>query len=121
MKNSEPEFVIYNRMLSYKSYVRKYITNSIPAKDRDLRIHFLDELYSLFKNLFYATYNKGNIRMKHLIELFVNISLLDMLTSEIKKNAKINEKYINTSIAKLSDVKNLVYAWRINEEKKKSS
>lgn len=55
----------------------------IPNVRRNLRIHLLDEVYMLSKNMFYATYNKGNIRIKYLIEMQVNISLIDMMSSEI--------------------------------------
>ena len=48
--------------------------NEIPENKRNLRIHFQDEMS---KNMFYATYNKGNIRMKYLVELQVNVSMRD--------------------------------------------
>ena len=77
--NQNKEYGLYNKVDDYNKYIRKYIANSIPNKDRDIRIHYLDECYRLYKNMLYATYNKGNVRMKYLIELKVNISLLDIV------------------------------------------
>ena len=34
----------------------------IPAVHRDLRIRYLDEIYHLISLIYYAAYNKGNIR-----------------------------------------------------------
>lgn len=115
------EFTIYNKILDYKNYVEKYIICNIPRNNRNIRIHFLDEVYNLSKNMFYAVYNKGNIRIKYLVEMQVNISLLDMLTSELKIFPKIPNKKLNSATEKLSDIKNIVYAWKLNEESKKKT
>lgn len=113
------DFTIYNKIIDYNQYVKQYITVSIPSNQRDIRIHFLDEIYSLAKNMFNAIYNKGNIRMKYIVEMQINISLLDMMTSELKNQKCISKKHLDSSIKKLSDIKNIVYAWKINEESKK--
>lgn len=91
----------------------------IPNVRRDLRIHLLDEVYMLSKNMFYATYNKGNIRIKYLIEMQVNISLIDMMSSEIMSLNCVKKSYVDTSIRKLSSIKNIIYAWKFNEEEKR--
>lgn len=106
-------------MLDYTSYVKTYIIPAIPSNNRDIRIHFLDELYELPKNMFYATYTKGNIRSKYLVDIQVNISLLDMMTEELRKIKTISKKHIDASINKLSSIKNIIYAWKFNEEAKK--
>lgn len=113
------DFTIYNKIIDYNKYVKQYITVSIPSNQRDIRIHFLDEIYSLAKNMFNAIYNKGNIRMKYIIEMQINISLLDMMTSDLKSQKCISKNHLDSSIKKLSDIKNIVYAWKINEESKK--
>jgi hypothetical protein len=117
--NKDKDFVLYNKIIDYKNYVNKYIAVSIPTVYRNIRIHFLDELYNLSKNMFYAVYNVGNIRDKYIKELQVNLSLLDMMTTELRELNCINDKYLYTSINKLSNIKNIVYAWKLNEEKKK--
>lgn len=118
-KSNSYDFTIYNKILDYSQYIRTYISSSIPNNNRDLRIHLLDEVYNLSKNMFYAIYNKGNIRMKYIIEMQVNISLIDMLIRQIQELKAISKKHIDSSIKKLSDIKNITYAWKYNEEYKK--
>ena len=118
-QNNNYDFTIYNKIFDYSQYVRTYIAVSIPNNNRDIRIHLLDEIYSLSKNMFYAIYNKGNIRMKHIVDMQINISLIDMLTRQIQELNCVSKKNIDSSIKKLSDIKNIIYAWKYNEEEKK--
>lgn len=118
-KSGQHDFTIYNKILDYSTYVKKYLMSNIPANNRNIRIHFLDEMYNLSKNMFYAVYNKGSIRIKYLTEMQVNIALLDMMTSELKEYSKVPHKQLNASTSKLSDIKNIIYAWKLNEESKK--
>lgn len=113
------DFTIYNKIIDYNKYVKQYLTVSIPSNQRDIRIHFLDEIYLLSRNMFSAIYNKGNIRMKYIVEMQINISMLDMMTSELKTQKCISKNHLDSSIKKLSDIKNIVYAWKLNEEDKK--
>ena len=117
--NENKEYGLYNKILDFNKYVREYICVCIPSVNRDLRIHLLDECYNLFKNMLYATYNKGNIRMKYLIEIKVNISLIDMLITQIIDLKCVKKKNIDVSINKICDIKNIIYGWIINEESKK--
>lgn len=113
------DYSLYSRINSYDEYVRKYIVNLIPKVYCDIRIHLLDELYNLEKNMFYATYNKGNIRLKYLNELRVNISLMDMLLNNIRKIDKVNRNKVNKAISMLGYIKNIIYGWKYNEESSK--
>lgn len=117
--NDKQQFTLYNSILDFNSYVRKYVAINIPVINRDLRIHLMDECYNLTKDMFNAVYNKGNIRMKYLISIRVDISLIDMLLFEIKNLKCQKDKYIVTSISKLEDVKIIIYGWIKNEESKK--
>lgn len=112
-------FSLYSKVLDFNSYIRTYIINTIPTIHRDLRIHLIDECYNLSKNMFSATYNKGNIRMKYLIELKVNLSLIDMLITEIENLNCTKKHSLEVAIKKQSDIKNIIYGWIINEENKK--
>ena len=114
------DYSLYNKILDYTNYVKTYITTAIPSNSRDIRIHLLDEIYTLTKNMFYATYTKGNIRSKHLVDIQVSISLIDMMTNELKKEKTISKKHLDVSINKLSSIKNIIYAWKFNEESKKN-
>ena len=117
---NESDYSIYNKILDYTTYVKTYITSAIPSNNRDIRIHLLDEIYLLTKNMFYATYTKGNIRSKYLVDIQVNISLIDMMTNELRNIKSIQKKHLDVSINKLSSIKNIIYAWKFNEESKKN-
>lgn len=116
----ERDFSLYNKILDYTNYINTYVAPNIPANRRDIRIHLLDEIYLLAKNMFYATYTKGNIRSKYIVDMQVNMSLIDMLTTELRNVKAVPIKHINSSISKLSTIKNLIYAWKFNEESKKN-
>ena len=119
VKTENKQYRLYSKILDFNHYVRTYIVNTIPSVHRDLRIHLLDEFFLLTKNLFYATYNKGNIRMKYLIEIKVNLSIIDMLITEISNLQCMKKTSFHASINKLSDIKNIIYGLVLNEESKK--
>ena len=113
-------FTLYNKILDFNDYVRKNICNNIPNIHRDIRIHLLDECYNLAKNMFGASYNKGNVRRKYLADLRVNLSLIDMLITQIKNLGCVKNQTLNVSINKITCIKNIIYGWIINEENQKN-
>ena len=117
--DEKKQYTLYSKVNDFRDYARNYIANSIPNIHRDLKIHLMDEGYNLLNNLLHATYNKGNIKMKYLIELKVNLSMIDALVSDISKLNCIKDNYIKTLINKITDIKNIIYGWIINEEGKK--
>ena len=112
-------FNLYNKIIDYNKYIRINILPTILTVHRDVKIHLADEAYSLAKNLFLAVYNKGNIRMKYLIEMQATLSCIDMLSTTIVDLKCCNYSKVKVSIKKLEEVKNIVYAWIINEKKAK--
>lgn len=113
------DFKLYNKILDYNSYVRKYVVINIPSVHRDIRIRFLDETYNLVRLLYQAIYTKGNIRQKNIVEMQVTISLLDYLTSEIYNLNCVKRHSLDVSIDKLSEIKNIIFAWKKKEEGRK--
>ena len=69
--------------------------------------------------MFYATYNKGNIRIKYLVEAQVNLSMIDFLLTQIKDLNCIKSKTVNSAINLVTEIKNVIYGWKFNEEEKK--
>ena len=113
-------FSLLKIVSDYNIYLRSYIINNIPKVHNDIRIHLLDESYHLTKNIMLAGYNKGNIRMKYLIDVKVNISLIDMFISFIRDIDCVSNKYLNSLTGYLANIKNIIYGWIINEEKNKN-
>ena len=110
-------FNLYNKIIDYSKYVRTNILVTIPIIHRDVKIHLADETYNLSKLLFLAVYNKGNVRMKYLIELQATISCIDMLSTTIIDLKCCSIKKVKVSLKKLEEIKNIIYAWIINEKK----
>lgn len=112
-------FNLYNKIIDYSKYVRTNILVTIPIIHRDVKIHLADETYNLSKLLFLAVYNKGNVRMKYLIELQATLSCIDMLSTTIIDLKCCSIKKVKVSLKKLEEIKNIIYAWIINEKKVK--
>ena len=119
MEQKNSGYKLYNKIITFTKYSRSYILSSIPKVHSDIKIHYADELYHLTKNMFYATYNKGNIRMKYLVESQVNLSMFDFLLTQIKDLKSIKIKNVNSAINLLTEIKNIIYGWKFNEEEKK--
>lgn len=119
MEQKKSSYTLYNKIIFFTKYSRSYILSSIPKVHNDIKIHYADELYNLTKNMFYATYNKGNIRMKYLVEIQVNLGMLDFLLTQIKGLETVKVKNINSAINLLTEIKNIIYGWKFNEEEKK--
>lgn len=115
------EFKLYREILDYSSYIRKYVLCNIPNVYRDLRIHLMDEIYSLLRNLVSAENTRGNIRMKYITEMQVNISMLDILSSNIREFCPNSKKNLDKSISSLTKIKNMTYAWKQNPEPNEST
>ena len=110
------DFTLYTKVYNYYSYVREYVSINIPNVHRDIRIHLLDESYSLVRHIYADAYTKGNVRMKNIAETLITISMLDMLSRELIEICPKNKKHIITSIGMLAEIKNMIYAWKNNEE-----
>lgn len=108
-----------DKIANYDLYIRKYIVNNIPKIHNDLRIHILDELYELIKNIKLSSLTKGNIQIKHLTDSLLNISMLDYLFNSLIELKLCDINKINKSFSKLADIKNITYSWynKINEKK----
>lgn len=117
--NNNHEYSLYSRINDFSSYTEKYIINNIPSIYRHLRIKLIDEIYLLPRYMFYSSFNKGNIRMKNLTELQVSISMIDMYLLRLRDIPSIKKHNIDVSVSKLSSIKNIIYGWRIKEEKNK--
>lgn len=57
--------------------------------------------------------------MKYIVESQVNLSMIDFLLTQIKELESIKKKNVTTAVNLLTDIKNVIYGWKFNEEKKK--
>lgn len=108
-----------DKIKNYDLYTRKYVINDIPKIYNDIRIHILDELYDLVKNIKLSSLTKGNIQIKNLINALLNISVLDYLFDMLLELNLCSEDKLIKSLSKLTDIKNICYSWynKVNDEK----
>ena len=102
------DFNLYNEVIKYERYIRKYVSNEIPAVHRDLRIHLMDECYYLIRNLIEALNNKGSIRIKYINEVIVTISMLDYISNDLYELLPKRRKYIEKSYTFLVNIRIIV-------------
>lgn len=110
------EFRLYSEVLNYSRYIRKYVLCTIPNIYRDLRVHLMDEIYSLERNLISAENTRGNIRMKYITEMQTNGKMLDIISADIIEFCSDSKKHIEKSISILTKIRNMTYAWKQNPE-----
>lgn len=117
LKSRDNTFKLMDKIKSYDLYIRTYVINCIPKIHNDLRIHIFDELYELVKNVKLSSITKGNIQIKHLTNVLVNISILDYLSDMLLELNLSNKDKIIRSLSKLADIKNISYSWfnKLNE------
>ena len=116
--NKSHEYSLYSKISGFIAYTEKYIINNISSNKRHLRIKLIDEIYSLPRYMFYSSFSKGNVRIKYLTRLQVTISMIDMLFMSLRDVASVSNHNLNCSISCLGDIKNIVYGWKLKEEKK---
>ena len=108
------DFIIYSEIIKFNKYLRKYVINNIPSVHRDLKIHLADEGYNIVKCLVQAEYNRGNIRNKYLTDLLIAITMCDYLLNNIYDEDIVSKKYVTNAIGSLTNIKNMVFAWKKN-------
>ena len=116
---NDPKYRLLDMIEDFRKYSRTYIANNIPTVHRDMRIHLIDESYKLAESSVFAAYTVGNIRRKHLTDMCVRISLLNVLLGEIKDLEAVDARRLNVLFGKLSRIRDCVYGWKYNEEAKK--
>ena len=109
------EFYIRSKMIELDKYIRKFLVNSIPSNNRDLRIHLLDELYSMIKNLHYAIANNKNIRIKSITDTLISISMIDYIFESLNKCDSVNQLHLRKATEKLLDLRNMIKSWKNKE------
>lgn len=119
LKSRDNIFKLMDKIKDYDLYTRKYVINDIPKVHNDIRIHILDELFELVKNVKLSSFTKGNIQVKNLISVLTNISVLDYLFDIILELNLCKKDKTIKSLSKLADIKNICYSWynKLNEEK----
>lgn len=112
MEIRDSEYSVFKRIKELDEYVRKYVVVNFPKVHNSLRIELENDILKLIKDVFYVYYNVGNIKKKYLIECQVDLSMIDYILRVIMDNKIVKEKYILETIKRLTNIKNIIYAWK---------
>lgn len=77
-------------------------------------------MYSLHEECLRARFNVGNIRVKHIKELIINISLIDYYIGICNSKKIITSKRYFSIMSFLDNLDKMVGGWLLGEEKRKS-
>ena len=111
------EFKLLNKVKYLIDYSDEYILSSFPKSDLALKINLENNLYNLLENTYRANINKGNIRIKHIKEIIININLLDYYIGKIKNKKIIKTNRYTAFLNCIEDIIKMSYKWLSNEEK----
>ena len=114
MSNKDERYNVFKRVKDLDGYIRKYVIVNFPKVHNSLRIELENDILKLIKDIFYVYYNVGNIKKKYLIECQVDLSMIDYILRTMMDNKIVKEKYILETIKRLTDIKNIIYAWKRN-------
>ena len=102
---------LYKYLVDFARYMNEYVTGTIPSVHRDMRIHLLDEMYYLRKNLLYSINTKEDVRLKYLIDTKINLIMIDMTLSDIRDINCCKTSRLDEAVDKLTNIKNIIYEW----------
>jgi len=102
---------LYRQLADLVSYVNTYITNTIPSVHRDTRIHLLDEIYNLRKNILYSINTIDDNRINYLIDTKMNILMIELMFNDIKKMNCCKIDRLDDGEKMLNSIKKIVYDW----------
>lgn len=118
-KDNESTYLIEEKIYSLDTYIRQNVAPTIPKVHNDIRIHLLDQIFEMLANVKKAAFTKGNMRAKYITDALVNVSLADYLMKELNELHLVDHKRMNTTIYKLTDIKNILFVWMNKENEKK--
>lgn len=118
MKNED--FRIVGKIRELMKYCDDYVFSSFPKKDLALKINLEKCLYSLHEECLRARLNVGNIRVKHIKELVINISLIDYYIGTCSCKKIITSKRYFSIMGFIDNLNKMVGGLLLGEEKRKS-
>lgn len=102
------KFILMGKEKELLIYLEQYVFHEIPKNEKVLRDNLTSEIYEIIKNTARISVNKGNIRLKYINEIKVNIMMIDFYLGIIKIKKYIINKRFLSSIKKLEEVRRIV-------------
>ena len=117
---NDSNFKIISKMKYLIKYINDYVFSGFPKTYLALKINLEKCMYNIIEETLRARLNLGNIRVKHIKEILINLSLIDYYIGEVYDKKIIIYKRYCACININNEVYKMVYRWLLNEEVKKS-
>lgn len=102
------KFILMNKEKELLMYLEQYILNSLPKNEKVLRDNITIEVYDIIKNTAKVSINKGNIKLKYINDIKVNIIMIDFYIGILYSKKLIIKKRFLSCIRKIDEIRRIL-------------
>lgn len=102
------KFILMNKEKELLIYIEQYILNSLPKNEKVLRDNITIEVYDIIKNTAKVSINKGNIKLKYINDIKVNIIMIDFYIGILYSKKLIIKKRFLSCIRKIDEIRRIL-------------
>ena len=102
------KFILMGKEKELLIYLEQYVFHSLPKNEKVLRDNITIEMYEMMKNTARISVNKGNVRLKYINDIKVNIIMIDFYIGVLNSKEYIINKRFLSSVKKLEEIRRIV-------------
>ena len=102
------KFILMGKEKELLMYLEQYILNSLPKNEKVLRDNITIEVYDIIKNTVKVSINKGNIKLKYINDIKVNIIMIDFYIGILYSKKLIIKKRFLSCIRKIDEIRRIL-------------
>lgn len=102
------KFILMEKEKELLIYLEQYVFHSLPKNEKVLRDNLTSEMYEMIKNTARVSINKGNIKLKYLNDIKVNIIMIDFYIGILNSKKYIINKRFLSCIKKLDEIRRII-------------
>jgi len=111
-ENENKNFDLALTVNKFEYHLRNQLLDNVPKNHKDVRVKILDDAYMLLSDIYFAIYNKGNIRSKYLCDALVHICLIDHFLKTLLELKCVNIKKYENIARELSQIRSRIFGWK---------
>ena len=102
------KFILMGKEKELLIYLEQYVFHAIPKNEKVLRDNIASEIYETIKNTARISVNKGNVRLKYINDIKVNVIMLDFYIGLLNSKEYIINKRFLSCIKKLEEIRRII-------------
>ena len=102
------KFILMGKEKELLIYLEQYVFHAMPKNEKVLRDNITIEIYEMIKNTARISVNKGNVRLKYINDIKVNVIMLDFYIGLLNSKEYIINKRFLSCIKKLEEIRRIV-------------